>query len=95
MASDRGQLHEFATRTLDFGGRIHTMVYMNDAANKGNSIKVGDRVAMRDDGANPTSGDVLKVSKDGKRARVQFPLRGMRDGELTTQWTDASMWVRA
>lgn len=56
------------------------------------SIKAGDRVTMRDDGSNPTRADVLKVSKDGKRVRVQFALRGMRDGEIHTMWTDAGMW---
>ena len=42
--------------------------------------------------ADPIRADVLKVSKDGKRIRVQFWGRGLMAGKLRTMWDSASSW---
>jgi len=51
-------------------------------------IQAGDRV-IEVEGREPFSADVLKVSKDGTRIRVQF---WNRWGELQTMWTYAISW---
>ena len=56
------------------------------------TIRPGCRVIEADDCRDPIRGDVLRVSKDGKRVQVQFWGRGLREGKLTTLWTHASMW---
>ena len=59
----------------------------------GMTIKAGDRVTEANSGTlDPVRADVLRVSKDGKRVRVQFWGRGLRDGRLVSQWTYASEW---
>ncbi len=43
-------------------------------------------------GDDPIHADLLKVSKDGKRIRVQFWGRGLMSGKLRTMWDSAASW---
>lgn len=55
------------------------------------NIKVGSRV-REVEGRDPISADVHAVSKNGKRMRIQFWGRGLREGKLTSQWVGTAGW---